>query len=227
MSLKGEFETFYLSGLLQLLSHGNKTGVLEVSDGDNKVNIFIKGGIVVHASSSQPEFRLGRILRAKGIVPAEKVQRCLQLAVKKKQKLGRVLLEEGAISKEKLKEILRYQITEIVSSLFLWETGQFQYRDVSFSVEGELLPQMNTMALLLQASRRIDEWSVIRKQITSDELIFKLSGKTPQKKEITLNKKEWRILALIDGSRTVKDVVEESGLGDFAAHKIVHSLMLS
>ena len=227
MSLKGKLEAFYLSGLLQLLAQGKKTGVLEVRHGQKKVNILVKDGIVAYASSSQPEFRLGRLLRAKGIVLQEDIERCLQLAAKRRQRLGKTLLEEGLISKEELKKTLRHQITEIVNSLFLWETGQFQYRDVSFSVEGEVLPQMSPMTLMLEAARRVDEWSVIRKQISSDGLIFKLSGTAPSKQEITLKKEEWRVLSLIDGNRTVRDVVDGSGLGDFAAHKSIHSLMLS
>ncbi|NVL92262.1 MAG: DUF4388 domain-containing protein, partial [Desulfobacterales bacterium] len=59
MSLKGKLEAFYLASLLQLLSHEKKTGVLQLSDGDNIVKIFVKDGVIVYASSSQREFRLG------------------------------------------------------------------------------------------------------------------------------------------------------------------------
>ena len=227
MSLTGTLEAFYLANLLQLLSQEKKTGVLEVRDGENKVKIFVKDGAVVQASSSQKGFRLGHLLKIKGILPEEQIHECLELGKKNKQKLGKILLEKGLVSDQQLKEVLQYQVMEILSSLFLWTTGAFEYKDVPFSVEGELLPQINTMTLVLEASRRIDEWSVIRKQIPNDKLIFKLSGETPGKKEIRFNNEEWRILSLTDGNRTVREVADESGLGDFTAHQIVHSLILS
>ena len=227
MSLQGTLDALYLANLLQLLSQEKKTGVLDVRDGENKVKIFVKDGAVVHASSTQKGFRLGHLLKVKGILPEEQIHECLELGKKNKKKLGKIVLEKGLVSNEQLKEVLQYQVMEILSSLFLWTTGEFEYKDVPFSVEGELLPQINTMTLVLEASRRIDEWSIIRKRIPNDKLIFKLSGKPPGKKEIRFNNEEWRILSLTDGNRTVREVADESGLGDFTAHQTIHSLILS
>lgn len=227
MSLKGKLEAFYLASVLQLLSHEKKTGVLQISDGDNIVKIFVKDGIIVYASGSQREFRLAHLVRIKGIVPAEEVQKCLLLAEKKKQSLGNILVEKGYISKQNLRELLQHQVKEILNSVFRWKTGEFEYKDVPFSAKGQLVTQMNTLAIILEASRLTDEWSVITKQINDDNLIFKASEKDQHLDEVKLDKKEWRVLSLIDGIRPVKQVVKDSGLGEFVTYKTIYTLLLS
>ena len=94
MSLKGGLETFYLASLLQLLSTDQKTGVLQVSDGENYVKIFMKDGIIVYASSSKKEHLLGHLLKVKGMISDEDLQKCLELGKVNRQKLGRILVEE-------------------------------------------------------------------------------------------------------------------------------------
>lgn len=227
MSLKGKLEAFYLASLLQLLSHEKKTGVLQLSDGDNIVKIFVKDGVIVYASSSQREFRLGHLVRIKGIVPPEKVQECLLLAQKKRQSLGKILVEKGYISKQNLKELLQQQAKEILNSVFLWKTGEFEYKDAPLSVEGKLVTQMNTLEIILESSRLTDEWSVITKQINDGNLIFKPSEKSQDLDEVKLDKKEWRVLSLMDGIRPVKQVVKDSGLGEFVTYKTIYTLLFS
>jgi hypothetical protein len=227
MSLKGKLEAFYLASLLQLLSDEKKTGVLQLSDGDNIVKIFVKDGIIVYASSSQREFRLGHLVTIKGIVPAEKVHECLLLAKKKGQSLGKILVEKGYTSKQNLKELLQQQAKEILNSVFLWKTGEFEYKDAPLSVEGKLVTRMNTLEIILESSRLTDEWSVITKQINDGNLIFKPSKKSQDLDEVKLDKKEWRVLSLMDGVRPVKQVVKDSGLGEFVTYKTIYTLLFS
>jgi len=227
MPLEGTLDTFRLASLLQLLSNDQKTGVLQVHDGQNEVKIFVKDGIIVHASSSQEKLRLGRLLVSKGALSKEQLQGCLQLAKDKKRKLGAILVKEGHISVEVLRKTLHCQVKEILYNLFLWKAGEFHFKDVPLDVEGKLVTKMNTMGIVLEASRRIDEWSVIRQQISSDTLVFRISEKTQDKQEVKLNKIEWRIVSLIDGTRTVRQIIHKSGYDEFPAFRSLCSLCLS
>ena len=227
MSLKGKLETFYLASLLQLLANDQKTGVLEVSDGEDKVKVFVKDGIILYATSSQKELRLGRLLKIKGIISEEQLKKSINLGEEKKKKLGNVLVEEGYVSKETLKNILQHQVKEILYGLFLWETGEFEYKDVPLKVAGEMVTKLNAMEIILEASRRIDEWSIITKQIENDKLVFKMSDRIQDKDEVKLNKDEWSILSLIDGTRTVRQIVKNTAYDEFVVYKILYSLTLS
>jgi len=227
MALAGTLDTFQLGTLLQLLSNDQKTGVLLVTDGPNEARIFMKDGVIVYASSPRKEHRLGRLLVAEGVLAEESLNRCLELAKNRNQKLGKTLLQEGYISLETLKRVLHHQVKEVLCSLFLWKKGRFKFEETSISVDGKLVTKMNTLEIVLEASRRIDEWSIIKERITSDEWIFKISQKTRDRHEVKLNKNEWRILSLIDGERPVREVVEKSGYDEFSALRSVCALQLS
>ncbi len=227
MSLKGTLETFHLASLLQLLSNDQKTGVLKVNDGKSESRIFMQDGVIIHASSSREELRLGRLLINRGVLTEAALERCLQLAEVSGRKLGGVLVKEELLSLENLRKILHIQVKEVLYSLFLLKEGQFEFKDVPLNVEGKLVTKMNTMEVVLKASRRIDEWSVIKKQIPSGASVFRISEKSQDKKEIKLNKHEWRILSFVDGVRSVREVVEESGFDEFIAYKSLCSMKLS
>jgi hypothetical protein len=153
------------------------------------------------------------------------MEKCVQWANEQNQKLGTVLMEKGHISTEGLKSTLHYQVKEILYNLFLWKTGEFEYKDRKLNVEGKLITQMNTMSIVLEATRRIDEWSVLKKLIPNDQLVFQISEKSQGSENISKN--EWRLLSLINGERTLRELIDESGYSDFAAFKIAYSLMLS
>ena len=227
MPLAGNLETFNIANLLQFLSVDQKTGVLQISSEGKTAKIFIKSGLIVYATSSRQEFRLGQFLRSREVISEEKLQACLKLAEERDQQLGRVLVEQGYISKSILKDFLSLQAEEILYDLFLWEAGDFEYTDIPIDVTGKLFIPLNPMGIIMEASRRIDEWSIIKRKIPSEELIFKISEKIGYTKKNKLTKNERRILSLMDGSRTVKQVTSDSGYAEFATYKIIYSLEMS
>ncbi|MBF0378342.1 MAG: DUF4388 domain-containing protein [Desulfamplus sp.] len=225
MNLQGDFEGLFLTSILQLLCNDQKTGLLRVTSGDNECKVFFEEGTIVYASGSQKESRLGYILRQDGIISAEQLQKCLELGREQKVSLGKILVDKGYVTMSTLKKYNTKQVEEILYSLLLWKKGKFEYKDIKLNLEGMVITQLNPMKLILEASRRIDELSVLNTVITSESLVFKISGHVQNKEdEIRLNANEWRILSLIDGNRTIRQIVSQSGYDDFAVYKIIFSL---
>ena len=227
MPLAGSLETFNIANLIQFLSSDQKTGVLQISGGGNTAKIFIKSGFIVYATSSQQEFRLGHLLKSEGVLSDEKLQECLQLAEEKNQQVGRVLVEQGYISRSSLKDFLHLQAEEILYDIFLWEAGDFEYTDTPINIKEKLFIPLNPMGIIMEASRRIDEQSIIKREIPGEQLIFKISQKMGETEKLKLTKNERRILSLMDGNRTVKQVINDSGYAEPATYKIIYSLKMA
>lgn len=227
MSLAGSLETFNIANLIQFLSSDQKTGVLQIGGGGNTAKIFIKSGFIVYATSSQQKFRLGHFLRSEGVLSDEKLQECLQLAEEKNQQLGRFLVEQGYISRSSLKDFLHLQAEEILYDIFLWEAGDFEYTDTPINIKEKLFIPLNPMGIIMEASRRIDEQSIIKREIPGEQLIFKISQKMGETEKLKLTKNERRILSLMDGNRTVKQVINDSGYAEPATYKIIYSLKMA
>lgn len=225
MNLQGDFEGLFLTSILQLLCNDQKTGLLRVTSGDNECKVFFEEGTIVYASGSQKESRLGYILRRDGIISADQLQKCLTLGREQKLSLGKILVDKGYVTMSTLKKYNTKQVEEILYSLLLWKKGKFEYKDIKLNLEGMVITQLNPMKLILEASRRIDELSVLNTVITSENLVFRISGHVQNKEdEIRLNANEWRILSLIDGNRTIRQIVAQSGYDEFAVYKIIFSL---
>jgi len=228
MALKGNIDTFYLSSILQLLAQDKKTGILTIAEKGRIVRVYIKNGNIVYAVGSQKEVRLGYLLRTKGIISAEELQKALTLAKQRNEKLGKILVEKGFISVETLKKFIHQQVRDILYDLFLWKRGDFEYMDQEFSLDREFVTELNHMEVILEGTRRVDEWEILRKNIPEQHMVFKINRSVEEKRDaINLTANEWRIISLVDGRRTVQQIVEDSGNDEFSVYRVINSLISS
>ena len=228
MALKGNIETFYLSSIFQLLAGDKKSGILTIADKDRIVRIYIKNGNIVYAVGTQKEVRLGYLLRTKGIISADELQTSLTLAKQRKERLGKILVEKGYISVETLKKFIHQQVRDILYDLFLWKRGDFEYVDQEIDLDEEFLTELNHMEVILEGTRRVDEWEILRKNIPSPQVVFKINQNVEEKKaSINLTANEWRIISLVDGNRTVQEIIADSGHDEFVVYRMINSLISS
>ena len=227
MNLQGDFEGLTLASILQLLYNDQKTGVLTVRCDEEVSKVFFEQGTIIYASASLKEARLGFLMRNDGIISAKQLQKCLVLGRENKMHLGKVMVDKGYISHDTLKKYNTKQVEAILYNLLFWKKGRFEYKDTKLNLKGMIVTQLNPMKLILEASRRIDELSVLRECIPSDNLVFQMSGKVQSKEEIKLNANEWRILSLVDGTRSVRQIIKQSTYDEFAVYKIFFSMISS
>ena len=225
MQLKGNLDTSIIINILQLVCNDQKTGTLQVTDGDNVVKVIIKEGTIIYATGTQKAFRLGVFLKNAGIISGEQLEKSLEQGKAQQKALGKILVENGFISKEDLKNFLRKQVEEILFDMFLWQEGNFEYNDIMLDINNFIVFPLNTMNLILEASRRIDEMSIFTNKIPNDLIVFVISEKINNKEDIILAKNEWQIIAMLDGTRTVSRLIDESGYDSFSVYRILFSLL--
>jgi len=225
MNLKGDFEGLSLSGIFQLLCNDQKTGFLRVSNSENESRVCFNNGTIVYASSSLRKAHLGFMMMSDGVISREQLEECLVSAKENRQSLGKVLVERGYVSSAILGKYTTKQVEEIVYNLLLWKKGKFEYRDATLDLSGMIITRLNPMKLMLEASRRMDEMSVLTEAIPSDRIIFQISPKAESQEELKFNAGELKILSLVDGNRTVAQIVQEGGYNEFSVYKILFSLL--
>ena len=171
MPLSGDIETIYLFSILQLLCNDKKTGVLRVWKGIEDVKIYLNEGTIIYATGSQKKFRLGYLLRTSGMVSAQNIRKCLKISRMKGQALGKVMLEEGVVTKKKLTDFMHEKVQETLYALFMWKRGNFEFNQSNFNLSGHVITKLNTMELILEASRRVDEQAAKEKSDASEDLL--------------------------------------------------------
>jgi hypothetical protein len=132
---------------------------------------------------------------------------------------GSVHIHDGAVIHAATGELSG---SEAFYELALWKAGRFDFQDTEAGAEKTILT--STRSLLVEASRRFDAWSTISTKVRSFDLTPKwvpLSGAG----SIRLTSSDWAILRLVDGRRSIRDIVEEMKTDMFEAGRVVYSLL--
>jgi hypothetical protein len=77
----------------------------------------------------------------------------------------------------------------------------------------------------LEGARRVDEWSVIEKKIPAFDLVFASDRAQEAAAELEFSEAQRRLLPLVDGSRDVRGLVDESGLTEYEACLALYGLL--
>lgn len=226
ISLTGNLNYFYLSNILQLISSNHKTGSLYLSFKRKNVSIIFIDGTIIFASGTKTESKLGNLLISKGFIDNTQLKDFLKRTKKRNIALGKLLVEDKIISSETLKAVVKNQIEEILYDIFLWEGGSFKFDETTPNLERIIVSPLDLISLILEASRRIDEMTVLKEQIPNNSIVYKLSKET-KRKDIEFVSNEWSILNLIDGERNIDEIIEMSNLDTFTIYKMLFSLTSS
>jgi uncharacterized protein DUF4388 len=229
MGLTGNLKTISFPDILQLLSTGKKTGVLQVSTATRQKEIAFKSGNIIYASSiNSSEDLLGNLLLKLGKISKSDLERAIVLHKQTGRQLGTTLVDMNLFEKDEVVECLRMQIEEIVFNLFSWEEGDFKFNEGAEPKKVTFPVELNSVNVIMEGTRRIDEWLEIQKVLPPDNVLLKISPITKTKRdEITLSMDEFKILPLINGERTVTDLIESSPIGEFVTYRAVYKLIIT
>ncbi len=226
MAIKGSLKEASLPDVIQLLFLGRRTGCLALADRHNFGTIYFDEGQLIYASIVNRRDRLGDLLVRSGRIPAEKLQEAVaQQEGDREHKLGEILVGLGAIRREELEQYIRLQIEEAVYYLFTWTTGTFNFEAGVRPEREDFLVRINPEMLLLEGARRVDEWSLIEKKIPSFDLIFAVEKGHIEASSAELAPEQRQLIPLLDGTRDVQQLVEETGMVEFEVGKALFGLI--
>ncbi|MFQ6044871.1 MAG: tetratricopeptide repeat protein [Gemmatimonadales bacterium] len=226
MAIKGSLQEASLPDVLQLLALGQKTGCLTISDRSNLGYIYFDQGRICYSAIVNRRDRLGDLLVKNGEITQQQLDAAIEVQAHHRDKrLGELLVESGAISRESLERYMRVQIEEAIYFLFTWASGTFTFESDARPEAQDFLVSISPGSLLLEGARRVDEWTLIEKKVPSFDLIFTLDRGRLDSSEATFSDEQERVIALLDGRRDVRAVVEESGLGEFEVGKVLYGLI--
>ncbi|MEE2856425.1 MAG: DUF4388 domain-containing protein [Planctomycetota bacterium] len=207
-SLRGHLEHFGLQELLQTLSHGARTGTLQIERNDEKVSIvFETGHITVVRTGSSSHIRFRSILLRGGIVSEADLLQARKDQEETGMLLGRALIERGIIDDAQLSQALRLKVEEELFDLFLWESGTFEFfpKLIQSTAEDDIHQvtriQVDPMSVIIEGLRQADEWKVIRDRIQDLHWILVPVDGTPAPAE------SHSLYKLVDGHRSTDEVL--------------------
>lgn len=226
MAIRGSLKEASLPDVLQLLAMGKKTGCLSVTHRASFGYIYFDKGRICYASIVNRRDRLGDMLVKNGVITQEQIDAAVALQDKRRDKrLGELLVELGALSLQQLHASINVQIQEAVYFLFTWNQGTFNFEaDVAPDAHDHVV-SINPESLLLEGARRVDEWGLVEKKIPTFDIVFEIDGPKSMAHDVGLTAEQQAVLALVDGSRDVQEIIDASGLVEFDVGKALYGLL--
>jgi len=148
-ALRAELTTLSLASLLDALHAAERSGLLQYVHRDHSKWIYLNRGEVVFAASNQRVDRLGECLLRAGVLTLEQLREA-ERRFTPPDRFGKVLVEHGFLTPRELWNGVKYQVEEIVRSLFAMPAGTIWFW------EGELQPD-NVVRLSLDTRRLVAE----------------------------------------------------------------------
>ncbi|MFQ5876090.1 MAG: DUF4388 domain-containing protein [Acidobacteriota bacterium] len=242
MALKGTLRDFNLADIFQLIGIQKKTGVLTLRSAREVVTVSFVNGDVVAADSlhRRLEDRLGTVLVKSGRVSEAQLQEALRIQKNTLKRMGNILVENGFISAEDLREALQIQITQMVYRLFRWRDGEYNFsQEERVEYDRQNVTPMSAESILMEGARILDEWPMIEKALKSFSTVFRRAsveiappGQKPSEaageedaQAVRLSDQERAVHALVDGRKSVQEIVERSTLSEFDTCRILFELL--
>ena len=214
--LEGTINEFSVADVLQLICQQQKSGVLTVEHKGQKEGIYIEDGKIVSAGPAK--YKLGEMLvRAHKLTP-EDLQRALDKQQETYELLGEILIKQGSTTPDCLERAINNQIYETLYDVFQWKEGTYQFNPQLKNRSSSAFKPMNFQSVLLDVLRMIDEWPEIHSFIPSFDIRFQ---KILAVHEENLQGEALPVYNLINGMRTVQEIIDESLLGRFNTCKIL------
>ncbi len=156
-----------VADLLQWASNGRQTGTIRVANADVKKMIYISKGTIVSCTSTDPREFLGHFLVSQGAIDESELQGAIIDQDQQSGMLGQLLVQRGAITEEQLEKMLRLKAEEAIFDLFTWVDGQFRFLEGDLPGYDLVPISLDVQGLVLEGTRRLDEWERIREIIPS------------------------------------------------------------
>jgi hypothetical protein len=227
MSLTGNLNTVSFPDLLQLISSSKKTGMLSLTRQTQKKQIYFREGNVIYATSSNAEEELlGNLLLRLGKLSQTELEEVLKVHRTTGRKIGITIVDMGYLKKEELVDCLKLQIEEIVYNLFSWKEGDFNFQEGKELEEGQITTDLNTMNVIMEGTRKIDEMLEMQKILPKDDVAL-CANPNPRIKtdSLHLSFEELKVLLMVDGEKTYADVLEQSPLGEYNTSRALLKLL--
>lgn len=232
-ALRGDTSILSAADLFQHLASTHKHGTLGIQQGDHVRTLYLgPDGIRLVRTTSARTTSLGEILIRTRKITRQELNPLLEEQKKTGKRLGELVARLGKVSKQDIQHALREQVEEEIFDIFSWSEATFEF------VEGplpappldnpmfEVVLEASPTSILLEASRRADEMSIVRKVVRDESLIPFRTTKPFQPNHLGLSPDLLSaVYAELNARASVAEVVRRSLYPRFDALRAMYVLL--
>ena len=178
---------------------------------------------MVASASNDPREQFSQFLLACGKISEDDLLTLLVLQRDMGIPLGRLLVQQGFMQETEVQFFLRKKAEEAIHDLFLWDEGYFKFFSEAPAQERHVPIEMDLTTLMLEGSRRSDEWARIRQVFPSSDTAVQV---VPEKltKYLLEEPVYNRMIQLLEMPRRIADLCLMFHASDYAVSKVLFNL---
>jgi hypothetical protein len=219
--LDGALQEFGLVDLFHLLGRTGKSGCLRLVDEGREGRIYIREGQVTFAVADLRRIQFGARVLSAGLLTDEQIRDLPGSEDPQRELLARLAAGDTAA----LEPVVREHVVDAVFSLMRLVEGEFHF-EASRAEDTQPVVALKAEDLVSECERRLGEWAGMQEHVPSLSAPLALAPQPPEPAgaEVSLTPDEWRLLPLIDGRRSVDDLAELTGAGEYETCRLVAGL---
>jgi len=161
--LSGDFATMPLKDVVQYLGNRRLSGKLLVQRAGVFKELTLSEGSVVSASSNQPREYLGQFLMNMGHLTEDQLSRAFEAQRETDFRLGKILVMKAIVPEATVLSMLSLKFREMLLDAFQWPEGEFQFEivDISNPLDG-LDVRVDLLDIHREGEFRETAWQAMR-----------------------------------------------------------------
>jgi hypothetical protein len=217
VNLEGSLGAFGLADVFALLASTGKSGRLVLRrDGADRLvegEVWFRDGRLSGASADLSRAALLRRVVGTGQVEDVALRQAVARATAGGRGAARALLESAAIDAEVLRTAAAEQALDAVADLLAWDDGEFSF-ELGTPDPDDIGLGLDPAQTAAAASTRAAEFADLTALVPGPDTV--LVVRVAPDEDPVLTRDEWSLLALVDGRREVRDLVELTGSSHYA-----------
>jgi hypothetical protein len=223
--MRGEIGLFSVAEILQMIGMQEKSGVLRIKSRGKSAVLFFESGKVISARDRRQGSRDPFLfyLQEHGEIGIEELNKINETRQNEGGDPVEILINEKIIDQKRLGMLLSQYAVNTLDGVVKWETGTFE-----FAISADSLPEktivrpMRLEPILMEALRRKDEVEEIRRFLPSFDTSIKIA--IPNIDELPLEDQDAAVLSLIDGRKSIDEIIDESDTDEVETLDILERL---
>jgi hypothetical protein len=211
---EGALDRIDVADLVQEIGRRRFTGRLLLERAEDRVVVSIEQGLLVFASSADPDHRLGPMLLRRGTITLRQMEDAVHNLVPGKR-FGTILVESGVLDPKQLVRGVMDQTREIILDAFRWISGNYRLTEGKGPGE-DITLKISTPQLVLDGISQIESWTRIQRGCGSLAARYERALEADALiKQLTLDVDQTLLLSSAQGARSLEELCAESAINHF------------
>lgn len=237
VAFSGDLSAVRLDATLEMLAQSGARGILQVKSAHWWGRLYVETGNIRFAEFSDEsleDLKLGRFVIEGGFLREEELEAFIVGQDPQGRPLGDRLVESGLLRPTELLQVILEQAKAITYQLLTWTQGTFE-----FIPKTQLEPIIRALSPLSQTERRelrirealilglrrLDESALMGSHMPDIEDVYlRVNDEVAKLQREDLSRDELRILELINGRNSIKEIARKNRMGSFAVARTIYQL---